>query len=129
MTARTARALTVSALAVLAVAVCQSSGPAPARADDPNPDEAKVTFAKDIKPLLAEKCGNCHGTKRPKKGIDYVTSYDTVMKTVRADKPDDSRLYKSLVGNGAKQMPPKKPLSDTEIAKVKAWIAAGAKNN
>ncbi|HKA05639.1 MAG TPA: c-type cytochrome [Gemmataceae bacterium] len=89
----------------------------------------KVSFSKDIQPLLTEKCGNCHGAKKPKKGIDYVTSYETTMKTVRAGKPDESRLYKSLAGKGGKPMPPKKPLSEDEIAKVKAWIAAGAKNN
>jgi len=91
--------------------------------------EGKISFSKDIQPLLAEKCGNCHGTRKPKKGIDYVTSYETTMKTVRAGKPDESRLYKSLAGKGGKPMPPKKPLSEDEIAKVKAWIAAGAKNN
>jgi len=43
--------------------------------------EGKISFSKDIQPLLAEKCGNCHGTRKPKKGIDYVTSYETTMKT------------------------------------------------
>ena len=92
-------------------------------------DGTKISYAKDIKPLLTERCGNCHGAKKPKKGIDYVTSYETTMKTVKAEKPDDSRLFKSIAGKGGKPMPPRKPLSEDEIAKVKAWIAAGAKNN
>lgn len=102
----------------------------PAAGEDTKPaDDAKVSFKDDIQPLLVEKCGNCHGTKKAKKGVDYVTSYDTTMKTVKADKPEESRLFKSITGKGAKPMPPKNPLSADEIAKVKAWIAAGAKNN
>jgi len=117
-------------IGILALVICQFHGDAPViAADVKKPDESKVTFAKDIQPLLAEKCGNCHGTTRPKKGIDYVTSYDTTMKTVRAGKPDESRLFRSISGKGGKQMPPKKPLTESEIAKIKTWIADGAKNN
>lgn len=115
-----------AALSILALgcAVVLYSPSTPVIADD-----AKVSFKDDIQPLLVEKCGNCHGTKKPKKGIDYVTSYDTTMKTVKASKPEDSRLFKSIAGKGGKPMPPKNPLSAEEIAKVKAWIADGAKNN
>jgi mono/diheme cytochrome c family protein len=102
--------------------------PRPAVGEETKPTDPKVSFAKDIQPLLTDKCGRCHGSKKPKKGID-VTSYDTTMKIVKAGKPDDSRLLKSLTANGARQMPPKSPLADEQIAKVKAWIAAGAKNN
>lgn len=124
-----AAALSILAL-VCAAALLAPSTPAVGEDTKPAPaDDAKVTFKADIQPLLVEKCGNCHGTKKAKKGIDYVTSYDTTMKTVKADKPDDSRLYKALLGKGAKPMPPKNPLSAEEIAKVKSWIAAGAKNN
>jgi cytochrome c553 len=120
------RAAALTLLAV-AVAVTIVAPPAPVVGEESKP--AAVSYSKDIHPLLIEKCGRCHGDKKPKKGIDYVTSYDTTMKTVKADKPDESRLYKSLVGHGTRVMPPKKPLSEDEIAKVKAWIAAGAKNN
>src|SRR3954454_18387005 len=116
------RAATLCLLA-LGCAAALLAPPAPAVGEDSKP-AAQVSFAKDIQPLLVENCGNCHGTKRARKGIDYVTSYDTTMKTVKADKPDDSRLYKALLGKGAKPMPPKNPLAEDEIARVKAWIAA-----
>jgi len=120
----------VSSLLALAVAVALVAPPAPIAGEDKkSAPEAKVSFSKDVQPLLVEKCGKCHGDKKPKKGIDYVTSYDTTMKTVKAGKPDESRLYKALLGKGAKPMPPKNPLADEAVAKVKAWIAAGAKNN
>jgi cytochrome c553 len=117
------------ALALVAVWLVFSPATSPTEVAAAELDGKNVSFSKDIQPLLAEKCGNCHGGKKPKKGIDYVTSYETTMKTVKASKPDESRLYKSLVGKGGKPMPPRKPLSEDEIAKVKAWIAAGAKNN
>jgi hypothetical protein len=119
--------LALSLLALGSVALWLPS-PTPAVGEEKKPADSKVSFAKDIQPLLADKCGNCHGPKKAKKGID-VTSYDTTMKIVRAGKPDDSRLMKSLIGSGARQMPPKNALPEGQIAKVKAWIAAGAKNN
>jgi cytochrome c553 len=122
------RPLILPAVAVLAVAVCQNVGTESAIAEESKPTD-KVSFSKDIQPLLAEKCGNCHGTKKPKKGIDYVTSYDTVMRTVKAGKPDESRLFRSVSGKGGKPMPPKSPLEEDEIAKIKAWISDGAKKN
>lgn len=130
MTPKFVRRAILAAIGVFAITVCQFPGADPvAAADVKKPEEAKVTFAKDIQPLLVEKCGNCHGTTRPKKGIDYVTSYETTMKTVKSGKPDESRLFRSIAGKGGKAMPPKKPLTEGEIAKIKAWIADGAKNN
>src|SRR5436853_4180240 len=119
----------VPTVVTLACAALLLSPPSPVAGEDSKPADKKVTFAKDIQPLLVEKCGNCHGTKKPKKGIDYVTSYDTTMKTVKASKPDESRLFRSISGKAGKIMPPKNPLSNDEIAKIKTWIADGAKNN
>jgi cytochrome c553 len=123
------RAAAALSLTALACAVTLFTRPSSVAGEETKPADAKVGFSKDIPPLLIEKCGRCHGDMKPKKGIAYVTSYETTMKTVRVDKPDDSRLYEALLGKGAKLMPPKKPLTDDEIAKVRAWIAAGAKNN
>ncbi len=125
---RAIRPLFFTVAGVLAAAVCQPNVLEPAFAEETKP-ATKVSFAKDIHPLLIEKCGSCHGPKKAKKRIDYVTSYETTMKTVRPKKPDDSRLYRSVAGRGGKKMPPKSSLSDAEIAKIEAWIANGAKND
>ena len=71
--------------------------------------------------------GNCAGIKK-KAGLD-VTNYDSIMRFVKAGDPDKSKLHKSLLGKGAKLMPPKNPLSDDQIAVIDAWIAAGAKKD
>jgi uncharacterized membrane protein len=125
---RPVRLFVLGACAIAAFALCPSRETQSAYAEDAKKDDP-VSFKKDIQPLLVEKCGNCHSSTKPKKGIDYVTSYDTAMKTVKAGKADDSRLYKSVAGTGGKKMPPKKPLSEDEVAKIKSWIDAGAKNN
>jgi len=128
MPRRFVRPVVLSAVTLVAFGVCQQGGSEPAIAEETKPSE-KITFGNDIKPLLAEKCGKCHGAERPKKGIDYVTSYDTIMRTVKSGKPDESRLYRSIAGKGGKPMPPKSPLTEAEIAKIKTWIADGAKKN
>ena len=127
----------VLGLAVVAVAVLVAPGlsarPAAAvadvvPADDDKKPVAEVSFKTDVMPILATNCVNCHGGKKKKGGVD-LESYAGVMKTIQAGKPDQSKLCKALVGKGAKQMPPKSSLDDKEIELIRAWVAAGAKNN
>ena len=95
----------------------------------PWPREKKVpTFKADVAPLLKDACSGCHSGVKQKARLD-VTSYDSVMKFVKASDPDKSKLHNCLIGKGAKQMPPKNPLAEDQIALVKAWIAAGAKKD
>jgi mono/diheme cytochrome c family protein len=92
-------------------------------------DGAKLSYAKDIKPILEDRCFSCHNPNKKKAGIDLQGSFASMLKSVKPGSPEESRLYKSMIGKGAKQMPPKKRISDDEINLVKAWISAGAKNN
>lgn len=106
----------------------QSSTP---QAADPPP-----SFAKDIKPFLTKYCVECHQGSTAKAKIKVETYNDLLTRSkkgalVVAGKPDQSVLMQVLQGKGSKPMPPKKstqPAAD-EIAKVKAWITAGAKND
>jgi hypothetical protein len=94
------------------------------------------SFMKDVKPFLTKYCTDCHGAKAAKAGLKLET-YADLMKGAKkgpvivAKRPDQSLLMRTLVGQG-KPMPPKnspnKPIA-TEIAKVKAWITAGAKDD
>jgi len=120
-------------LGVLAIFV--GSMPFSASADEKKPaaepakaDAKAVSFKKDVAPLLKDACASCHsGTKR-KAGLD-VTSYDSLMRFVKAGDPANSRLHKSLSGKGAKLMPPKNPLAEDQIELIKVWIANGAKKD
>jgi len=86
------------------------------------------SFKADVMPILTNSCINCHNDKKKKGGVD-ISSYEAVMKSVKASDADKSRLVKSVLGKGAKLMPPKKGLGEDQVAIIKAWIAAGAKND
>ncbi|HEV3384756.1 MAG TPA: c-type cytochrome domain-containing protein [Gemmata sp.] len=89
-------------------------------------DDKVPSFKDDVMPILSTACTNCHSGKKKKGGVDLST-YDAVMKSVKAGDPDKSRLIKSVIGQGAKLMPPKTGLGDDQVKILKAWISAGAK--
>jgi mono/diheme cytochrome c family protein len=110
---------------VLAVAVGWAG--LSSRAEEPKKGADKVpTFKADIAPLFKDACASCHSGAKKKAKLD-VTDYDSVAKFVKAGEPDKSKLHMSLLGKGAKQMPPKNPLAEDQVALVKAWITGGAK--
>jgi uncharacterized membrane protein len=91
-------------------------------------DEKAPTFKTDVMPILKNSCVGCHNSKKAKGRVDLST-YDSVMKSVKASDADKSRLVKSVTGQGAKLMPPKNALPAEQVAILKKWIAAGAKND
>jgi len=100
-------------------------------ADDP------PSYTKDVKPFLKTYCMECHGPFRAKAGYS-VDNYDSLLKKGRGgsalvvpEKPDESRLLMCMTGKTRRAMPPKnktQPKAD-EIAKVREWIKAGAKDD
>jgi hypothetical protein len=107
---------------------------------DSNPDVA-VSFARDIRPLLARSSGGCgcHGTSATS-GFS-VGSYDTLRRggatagarVVIAGKPCESVLVQKLgvTPPFGSRMPFNGPpyFTTAEIALVRDWIAEGALNN
>lgn len=89
--------------------------------------EKAVSYAKDVQPILQTNCYGCHNNKKKKANVDLQTNFAGVQKIVSPAKPDESRLFKCLIGKGAKLMPPKNPLPEEQIAMIKSWITAGAK--
>lgn len=94
------------------------------------------SFAKDIQPLLANYCTECHGMGQAKAGYKLETYADLIKAAKKGaavvpGKPEQSMLIKTMNGM-AKKMPPakygKNP-SAKEIAKIKDWITAGAKDD
>lgn len=96
----------------------------------PKPKAPKVPFSA-VAPIL-KQCVGCHSGARPKHGLD-LTSYANLMKgdkegkVVVPGKPADSRLSKAVHRKGAAPMPPVGPLAPAQVAKIDAWISAGAK--
>ncbi len=83
---------------------------------------AAPDFDKDVVPVLAARCLDCHSGADPKGGLD-LTRKESARAAV-GEKLDTSELWKKVA---ADEMPPKKPLSAEEKAVLKEWIAGGAK--
>jgi hypothetical protein len=97
---------------------------------------AQASYVKDVKPFLRKYCTECHGANAAKAGYKFETFADLTKAGKKGagvvpSKPDQSVVLKVLAGQG-KPMPPKnyaqKPTA-AEIAKVRAWIVAGAKDD
>src|SRR5262245_55793837 len=96
-------------------------------------------YSKDVAPFVQKYCVECHSGNRAKAGVKLDGGYDSLLKASRkgkslvaAGKPDDSALLLCLSGSGFKTMPPRKQEAQPtkeEIARLKDWIAAGAKND
>jgi mono/diheme cytochrome c family protein len=95
---------------------------------------AEVDYTRDIQPILAKSCVNCHSARKAKGKLRL----DTVAAALKGGisgpsvipgKSGDSPLFQSVTGTGdAPKMPPKGPgLSRDKIALLKTWIDSGAK--
>lgn len=87
-----------------------------------------VSYSQDIQPIWDAECTSCHaGNIAP--DLLNVNSYDELMeKYVVAGNPEESIVYKTLIGT-AVLMPPAGKMSQSKINKVQKWILDGALNN
>jgi WD40 repeat protein len=94
------------------------------------------SFSKEIKPFLARYCLECHSADKMKGGLS-VESFASLMlgsdsgPVLAPGKPDESGLLLHVEGKMKPAMPPKKspqPGRD-EVAALRAWIAAGARED
>src|SRR5687767_864999 len=100
------------------------------------PPDAKVSFHKQIKPILQANCYGCHQPAKAKGGY-VMTDFAKLMgggesdeRAVVAGAPDKSPFFALIVPkDGEADMPKgKKPLGTAEIELVRQWIAEGAKD-
>ncbi|WP_395744896.1 PSD1 and planctomycete cytochrome C domain-containing protein [Prosthecobacter sp.] len=100
---------------------------------------APADFIRDVQPLFAEHCLECHGPDDSKGGL-VLTSRELALKTLKSGahgiipgKPEESELIARLTSNDPEeQMPPPKhrakhPLKSHDIEVLRQWIAEGAK--
>ena len=89
-------------------------------------------FEKRIRPLLAERCIECHGPEKQKGGLrlDFKQGWEVGGDSGPALVPGDlteSRIIHAIHYEDVDfQMPPKSKLSDEAIADLEEWIAMGA---
>ena len=91
-----------------------------------------VSFSKQIRPILADRCYACHGPDAAQRKSDLRLDQEAGIATVLvAGDPDASEIASRLLSNDLDhQMPPpasKLKVSQEEIALIIRWIEEGAK--
>jgi hypothetical protein len=104
-------------------------------AADPLLPAASVDFKRDIQPIFAEHCYECHGPEKHKGGLRLDRKTDALAggdsgKVIIPGKSAESLLITNVSGLDPENlMPPKgkgKPLGSNQVALLRAWIDAGA---
>ncbi len=97
-----------------------------------------LKFNRDIRPILSDKCFQCHGTdagqRKAKLRLDTAQGARgegaSGSTAIVAGKPDDSELYQRIMSDSEdERMPPRKTgksLSAEEKQKLRTWIEEGA---
>ncbi|MBM3980316.1 MAG: DUF1553 domain-containing protein [Planctomycetes bacterium] len=99
------------------------------------PDAPKIDFNRDVRPILADHCYQCHGPdvakRKGKLRLDLDPATQKRDPVFVPGKPDDSELIHRVTGKGEfNQMPPEKfarPLSPKQIDTLKEWVKQGGK--
>jgi ankyrin repeat protein len=91
----------------------------------------KIDFARDVQPLLKERCVGCHGPSQQMNGYRLDRRSTALGGVVRANivpgSGESSRLYRRLTSaQFGPQMPPTGILAPEEIDILKRWIDEGA---
>ncbi len=104
------------------------------RAAEPQPPD-DVQFARDVRPILVQRCFKCHGPDQKKGGLDLQTAGGATKllisggKAVVPGKSGESLLVQRITATEPDKRMPKtgEALSPAQTAVLKAWIEQGAK--
>lgn len=89
-------------------------------------------FETRIRPVLAEHCFTCHASSEADRGLrldrpDGFRTDDGQGLVVVPGDPESSRLIHAIERRASvAPMPPEQPLSDSQIADIRKWVADGA---
>ncbi|HBI45304.1 MAG TPA: hypothetical protein DDY78_21000, partial [Planctomycetales bacterium] len=114
--------------AVLTLPLVLAASLAGAADSTPNGDEF---FEKEVRPLLVERCLQCHGDNKTK-GDLKLTSREALLKggdrgpAVTPGKPDESLIVQAVRFKEKPKMPPTGKLADHEIQTLTRWVEMGA---
>jgi hypothetical protein len=88
-------------------------------------------FENKVRPLLAERCLECHGPEKQKANL-RLDSLSAILKggdsgpALVAGKPEESLLVQAIGYTSDIKMPPKSKLPEREIADLTQWVKLGA---
>ena len=97
-------------------------------------DDPAIQFEREVRPILAEHCFECHGPDKQKGGLrldqksGMLSGGDSEQPAVVAGKAGESQLIKRASSSDPEEaMPPKgSRLTPEQIARLKRWIDHGA---
>lgn len=95
-------------------------------------EKSTIDFNRDIKPLLSDRCFQCHGPDENHRMADLrLDTADAALAVIVPGKPDESDLIDRILSDDPDMvMPPphanKKQLTAAEIGKLRTWIEQGA---
>jgi hypothetical protein len=98
---------------------------------EPAEEDEPPSFARDVMTVLGRNCEGCHGEGEQHGGL-RLDNYDNLMRggdsgpVVVAGDPRASLLVAKIEHRSRPVMPPRKRLPKATIARIRAWIAAGA---
>ena len=91
----------------------------------------KVTYQDHVRPILENRCLNCHNAEKKKGGLD-LTTYGGAMAggsggvNLEPGDPANSQFFKCITHAAEPFMPPKSDkIPQTEVDVIAKWIAGG----
>ncbi|MDW8223666.1 MAG: c-type cytochrome domain-containing protein [Gemmatales bacterium] len=107
------------------------------RSESVKPTANEVSYVREIRPFLSKYCLECHNASKASSGLN-VESYRSLREggnggpAIEPGRPDESLLLLLVERKQQPHMPPRnyrvQPKPE-EIARLRAWIAAGAKDD
>ena len=95
--------------------------------------EDRVDFARDIRPILARNCYECHGPRKQQSGLrldrkaDALAGGDSGPAIARGKAGESELIARVTDDDPATAMPPKgRRLSPRQVERLRAWVDQGA---
>jgi len=95
-------------------------------------EPAGIEFNRDVRPILADHCFQCHGPDAKQRQAELRLDIETAEpKVIVAGQPENSELIRRITSaDPDERMPPPdkgRKLTENEVRALKQWIASGAK--
>lgn len=107
------------------------------QATEPVPDSSEQAaelerfFESEVRPLLLDACGECHGARKAESGLRLDNQASLRIggdsgPVIDTENPEQSLLLQVIGDEGDFQMPPDRKLSSAQIAVLRKWVQLGA---